>query len=767
MEKRNRSSRKRKHLGEYLNLQSNTHSIFPLLLAALCNSPNETDLILTCINNLQLSNSQLIPNISVMPILLRSKCAKIACRSVEILGAASLLCIEGNEQIALDTETVKALISALRHPKSTVSMAACNAVLDLSTTCVGRHQLLELSALNTLLSVFLQVPWSSKRLYLYNTEDTSGGFLRIALEEDEYTTLLLRAAITLINSCNIDQLGKIPRLLSETCLVTLQKLWAKVHQLILVGDVMKPCKERQLLLSNILTNSLAESTFRLSLNSGQSLASMPLTLVESRMFCWEDSSFVSFIVHHWETSPSLVRRLPGSLTEENDIFADFAQSINLGGSSPSFLTSMLQSFVSCPPIASDDLDLLSFLNEVRSELGCPIIYQQDLRVLKTENHSKNEMHFFHNDSDPCCSKSPFVFDAIDINKCEEAYKEGYTIAIRGMEFRFASIAAISDAMASLFGQPSIGANLYLTPPNSQGLALHYDDHCVFVCQIFGKKHWTIYPQQNMQLPRLYDPLHGSHGSEIESSPKRCTKFLLREGNILYIPRGFRHEACTDDNGSSEFAEFSLHLTFGIEVEPPFEWEGFVHVALHFWNQARVDPSLAMKEASSGILNVMSVNMLHLMIELIGASDPTFQKACLAAALSLPLDTNDWRYENQRAIFSHLIDKINEQTRFFEMLRRVEMAIERNEDPFYRISWLQHLNVDKEVEIQDWNAKLRNEFPSYAEDKKEIEAAFLQLKTKFCNEVLFEDVISCYKLLLEKYRKARKQYTNGMLSLHCS
>jgi hypothetical protein len=34
-----------------------------------------------------------------------------------------------------------------------------------------------------------------------------------------------------------------------------------------------------------------------------------------------------------------------------------------------------------------------------------------------------------------------------------------------------------------------------------------------------------------------------------------------------------------------------------------------------------------------------------------------------------------------------------------------------------------------------------------------EAAFMQVKSKFCDEVLFEDVIDSYKLLLEKYKKA--------------
>lgn len=38
----------------------------------------------------------------------------------------------------------------------------------------------------------------------------------------------------------------------------------------------------------------------------------------------------------------------------------------------------------------------------------------------------------------------------------------------------------------------VGANLYLTPPDSQGFAPHYDDIEAFVLQIEGKKLWKIY-----------------------------------------------------------------------------------------------------------------------------------------------------------------------------------------------------------------------------------------------------------------------------------
>ncbi|KPI95894.1 Lysine-specific demethylase NO66 [Papilio xuthus] len=50
----------------------------------------------------------------------------------------------------------------------------------------------------------------------------------------------------------------------------------------------------------------------------------------------------------------------------------------------------------------------------------------------------------------------------------------------------------------------VGANAYLTPPDSQGFAPHYDDIEAFILQAEGKKHWRIYKplKENELLPRV-------------------------------------------------------------------------------------------------------------------------------------------------------------------------------------------------------------------------------------------------------------------------
>lgn len=72
-------------------------------------------------------------------------------KSAEIVGGISLASYEMNEQISMEDATVKSLISLLRSSKREISMAACNAVLDLSTTSIGRERLLEFNAIENLL----------------------------------------------------------------------------------------------------------------------------------------------------------------------------------------------------------------------------------------------------------------------------------------------------------------------------------------------------------------------------------------------------------------------------------------------------------------------------------------------------------------------------------------------------------------------------------------------------------------------------------------
>lgn len=551
---------------------------------------------------------------------------------------------------------------------------------------------------------------------------------KIGFMEDEYPILLLDITITLINECTLVQLANIPKELSKNFIKYLSIIWAKVRENLLIDTTQESVKS--VFLSNIRANNLAESLFRLSMV--EETFTTPSNFLKRNIFHSGQINFESFIKNHWEESPLLISR-PSNSSFQDNLFNSFIKFLTSKKTAPSFLSSLLQNLVSIPPITSHDLDIISFLKESREQIGCPIIYQQDIRVLKSLD-SKIEKHFSLNFQDTA--------------SVSNAYNDGYTFALRGMEFYFQEISTISKELAFLYGQPSTGVNMYLTPPNSQGLSRHYDDHCVLVCQIHGAKRWKVFPNFGTWLPRLYEPLDDCIKDE-----NGCEEFLLKEGDILYIPRGFPHEASTiiDDSKANGDVDFSLHLTLAIEIESPFEWEGFVHVALHQWVQNYKISNHKSFKPSSLNLDDVAVYLMHISINLIGEVNPTFRKACLIGAISHQLQ-ND-----QKSTFNHLVNRINVESNFEDVVSNV---IGKHEDIFEKLRWLGHLDHKMTV------IRMEDIFHLLINEKEKVEGVFMEVKSEFCNSVVFDDVVHCYNGLLEKYRSTRKQYINGMLGLNC-
>ncbi|KAL1100980.1 hypothetical protein V6Z11_D05G266400 [Gossypium hirsutum] len=689
--KNNNGNRKRKSQSHSntgnTDRRSNTLT-FPLLMAAaLSHSHTNTNthtVVKDCLTKFlshPIQPHEATCILSLCPLLLRSKSPYIATLTAQFVGAVSLLSFEMNHQVVSDFHTLKALISLIPTSRKAVSMAACDGLLDICSTCLGRQRLLHFSALETLMFAFLEVQGSSTLISLSTGDDVNIASLRIGFQKGELPVLLLNAAIILINTCNIEQLRKIPSKLSECFSVSLKEVWREAHKKMINSDILGAGQGMNLYFSNITISDLAESIFRLSINVDQFPALMSSNIVERRIFWSSEDDFKHFILNQWEVLPCVVRRFSSASLEVDEIFTSFMQSLCFKDSFPLVLSSILQDLISCLPIDSDELDILNFLMEVRNKLGCPLINEQDIRVLRTDNQFKQEVHFFQENSDSCRVKTPHVLCLDDMLKCQEAHSDGYTVALRGMEFRFERVALIVD-------------------------------------------------------------------------------------------RGCPHEACTHYNKQDGSVGFSLHLTLGVEVEPPFEWEGFMHIALFCWKRTQHNSHPSLKSLS-GILNVMSTRLLHIVIGLIGNSDPAFRKACLVAAASSQSNTNSWLDQCQRTIFSYLINKISRELRFQEALKSVEAAIERNEDPFQQIKWLGYLNQEREsVEGHDWDldwyvgsTEIKDIFAVYVEYKEMAERVFMDVKSKFCNEVSYDDVTANYKLLHEKYEEVRKQYMNGMLSLH--
>ncbi|MEU3314342.1 cupin domain-containing protein [Streptomyces sp. NPDC006656] len=107
-----------------------------------------------------------------------------------------------------------------------------------------------------------------------------------------------------------------------------------------------------------------------------------------------------------------------------------------------------------------------------------------------------------------------------------------------------------DLLARLSGELGLAveAFCFVTPPGTQGVPLHRDDADVLVLQLNGAKSWHV-----AEGPADGNWEHGRVGGE---PPAEVLRTTLRAGEVLYIPRGFAHEAVGSEG-------LSVHLSLTV------------------------------------------------------------------------------------------------------------------------------------------------------------------------------------------------------------
>lgn len=125
-----------------------------------------------------------------------------------------------------------------------------------------------------------------------------------------------------------------------------------------------------------------------------------------------------------------------------------------------------------------------------------------------------------------------------------------------------------------------GSNVYLTPPDSQGFAPHYDDIEAFVLQLEGRKLWRVYRPRD---PSEELALTSSPNFSQEDLGEPVLQTVLEPGDLLYFPRGFIHQAECQDG------VHSLHLT--LSTYQRNSWGDFLEAVLPLAVQAAIEENV--------------------------------------------------------------------------------------------------------------------------------------------------------------------------------
>ncbi|XP_028137779.2 ribosomal oxygenase 1 isoform X2 [Diabrotica virgifera virgifera] len=167
----------------------------------------------------------------------------------------------------------------------------------------------------------------------------------------------------------------------------------------------------------------------------------------------------------------------------------------------------------------------------------PLYYTKNIDVVSYENGVKE----VHNEQGKVVASALYDY-----------YSNGCSIRLLNPQTYDQKVHLLVSTLQEYFGT-LVGANTYLTPPNSQGFAPHYDDIEAFVIQLEGRKHWKLYkPRGSDVLARESSPnlKHHDIGEPFMS-------VTLNAGDILYFPRGTIHEGRTDPDCHS------FHITVSV------------------------------------------------------------------------------------------------------------------------------------------------------------------------------------------------------------
>ena len=141
---------------------------------------------------------------------------------------------------------------------------------------------------------------------------------------------------------------------------------------------------------------------------------------------------------------------------------------------------------------------------------------------------------------------------LDIAQIQSEYRSGSTVVLNALHRTWAPLRELCETLENDFTH-LVHANAYLTPADTPGFAPHYDTHEVFVLQVAGSKRWRVF-QPPLALPHHTQPFTPT-GYDV---PRPLLELELKQGDLLYLPRGYVHAAHTSQ-------VHSAHVTIGISV----------------------------------------------------------------------------------------------------------------------------------------------------------------------------------------------------------
>lgn len=143
----------------------------------------------------------------------------------------------------------------------------------------------------------------------------------------------------------------------------------------------------------------------------------------------------------------------------------------------------------------------------------------------------------------------------DAAKVMDLLQRGASLVANDIDTLTPEMRAVADAMEEGFcGKAQ--SNLYCSWRQRQAFKSHYDTHDVFALHMEGEKVWRLYENRE-DHPIRHQRWTGMTAAEHEARKGAVMQDVtMTPGDLLYIPRGWYHDALAASGGT-------IHLAFGL------------------------------------------------------------------------------------------------------------------------------------------------------------------------------------------------------------
>jgi ribosomal protein L16 Arg81 hydroxylase len=136
---------------------------------------------------------------------------------------------------------------------------------------------------------------------------------------------------------------------------------------------------------------------------------------------------------------------------------------------------------------------------------------------------------------------------------EDLLRNGATLVLNRIDAKSRVINDLARMVSTFVGARTV-ANAYVAFGGMGSFGKHWDTHDVFAMQLIGQKRWRIYP------PTFHAPISGqtSAGKKHECPETPFLDICTSSGDVIYIPRGWWHEALPVEGQETAHIAVGVH-----------------------------------------------------------------------------------------------------------------------------------------------------------------------------------------------------------------